>query len=882
MGLAEVLGVVEQPFPGLRPFEAEDSLLFFGREPHVEQLLRNLSGSRFLAVVGTSGSGKSSLVRAGLLPALYRGYLAGSTTRWRIAVMRPGNAPLANLARALEAEEALGKGDGNRREELLKSCSTGLVAAVEDAGLLPGESVLLVVDQFEELFRYRRQAYQDDGGAEAGLFVSLLLAAAEQFDASVYIVLTMRSDFLGDCTEFPGLAEALSRSQYLIPRLTREQRRQAIERPLHLAGTRITTRSLQQLLNDSGDEPVADPLPLLQHALMRTFRHWKESGGRADLDLADYQAAGGLEGALNAHAEAVYRGLDDAGKSWAPKIFRALTGTELGRRIRRPTRLDQLYRVVGAATEFEQATINRVLAEFLKPINSLLVASSRDGLYPDTVLDIAHESLIAKWVRLEGWTRREAVSAEWYRDAVNATALFRKGEGALWRDPNLARALAFAKSEGWNEDWAAQYRPDENPGFAEVQGFLKRSQTAQRRQRVLKWAGVTVALAALLSAGTSYVREKRAEEEYRLVNAQLAQIRKQAEAKQSDIQAIEAAITKLRSERDSGLVATVEAGRREQMIQDLQAKLDSAKQDAANLKAQQEQTAKLLKEGTDVAAVNRTLLGQLAQLREQLDAANKEIERLKPRAEKGPPNAGAAKGAEVPAVKDAASAAAVSQTIQRKPVPLGGVLDIDPGDIDPGKPRFAVVSPNRIGIFDRDLAAREEGARAIDLLKEAVTEFQGALRGKLARLDLAMTQNNLGNVYLDLAGRTTNETLAGVNLELAASAYKAALKVYTRSATPWEWATATNNLGVALVRLGDQPLWTGFLTQAVTAFHDALQVRTESRRPNEWVQTMKNLARAYELQGDRTDLIETYRELQRHDPKDAEVSARIKDLTDKR
>ena len=218
MPLPDLLVSVDHPFPGLRPFESGESLLFFGRDEHTQELLRRLGDGRFLAVVGTSGSGKSSLVRAGLLPALYRGYLVGSTTHWRIAVMRPGSAPIENLCAALADRDALGPGDAARRLELLHSSSLGLVDVVRGANLEPGESLLIVADQFEELFRYQRQTAAGNDAADAAsaaaLFVSLLLQATERFDCPVYVVLTMRSDFLGDCSQFAGLPEALSRSQH--------------------------------------------------------------------------------------------------------------------------------------------------------------------------------------------------------------------------------------------------------------------------------------------------------------------------------------------------------------------------------------------------------------------------------------------------------------------------------------------------------------------------------------------------------------------------------------------------------------------------------------------------------------------------------------------
>ena len=235
-----------RPYPGLRPFEAHECPLFHGREAHTEELLSRLGYSRFLAVVGTPGSGKSSLVRAGLLPALFRGFLVDTTSRWRVAVMRPGNAPLTNLAKALAQQEVFSKDYESVRETLGKS-SLGLTHAVRQTQLAEGESVLVVVDQFEELFRFRRERRHDDGGAEGSLFVASLLEAAESYPSLVYVVVTMRTDYLGDCADFPGLAQALNRSQYLIPKLRREERRAAIERPLDLFGIEMTPRLVQRL-----------------------------------------------------------------------------------------------------------------------------------------------------------------------------------------------------------------------------------------------------------------------------------------------------------------------------------------------------------------------------------------------------------------------------------------------------------------------------------------------------------------------------------------------------------------------------------------------------------------------------------------------------------
>src|SRR5262249_42086977 len=174
-------------YPGLRPFGAEDALLFFGRDPQTDELLRRLDDTRFLAVVGLSGSGKSSLVRSGLLPALRRGHLCSAGSQWRFSVMRPGSDPLGALAQAFD--ETLG--DRSDRLRTLRSGSLGLLDASRH-GRKADENVLLVVDQFEEIFRFQ-DAYRQRAD-EAAEFVELLLAACQEYEPArrAYVVITLR------------------------------------------------------------------------------------------------------------------------------------------------------------------------------------------------------------------------------------------------------------------------------------------------------------------------------------------------------------------------------------------------------------------------------------------------------------------------------------------------------------------------------------------------------------------------------------------------------------------------------------------------------------------------------------------------------------------
>ncbi len=267
------------PFPGLRTFEPDEDYLFFGREKQIDELLRRLRTTRFLSIVGTSGSGKSSLVRAGLIPSLYGGAMTRAGSSWRVAILRPGEDPIGNLAAALATDEALGVGDGETEltrafyATTLRASNRGLVECIRQARLPARDNVLVLVDQFEEVFRFKRSR-RLAGRDEAISFVKLLLEAAREEAVPSYIALTMRSDFIGDCMEFGDLPETVNAGLYLVPRMTREELRLAITGPVAVGGGEISPRLVSRLLNDVGDDP--DQLPILQHALLRTWEKWEE------------------------------------------------------------------------------------------------------------------------------------------------------------------------------------------------------------------------------------------------------------------------------------------------------------------------------------------------------------------------------------------------------------------------------------------------------------------------------------------------------------------------------------------------------------------------------------------------------------------------------
>ncbi|MEQ9566732.1 MAG: hypothetical protein RLN85_13155, partial [Pseudomonadales bacterium] len=193
---------------------------------------------------------------------------------------------------------------------LLRSSSLGLVEAVQQSRRSKDVNYLILVDQFEELFRFKDST--DPGSVDETLaFVNLLMEAVNYVDSPIYVGITMRSDFIGDCAQFPELTRKLNDSHYLIPQMTRDQKRRAIEGPVAVGGANISPRLTQQLLNDLGDNP--DHLPILQHALMRTWSYWAKFKDYESevVDLKHYEAIGTMSEALSQHANEAFEELDE-------------------------------------------------------------------------------------------------------------------------------------------------------------------------------------------------------------------------------------------------------------------------------------------------------------------------------------------------------------------------------------------------------------------------------------------------------------------------------------------------------------------------------------------------------------------------------------------
>jgi WD40 repeat protein/energy-coupling factor transporter ATP-binding protein EcfA2 len=471
------------PFPGLRSFRPAEAHLFFGRDGQSNEIIRQCVRSQFVAVVGTSGCGKSSLVRAGLLPSLYAGYFAAAGSKWTVADIYPRSDPIGNLSRALLN---LGLHDDASSLNDSSSAVADLVRSARDRGqVAPDENFLILVDQFEELFRYVARAESPTADRdEKTHFVRLLLGASRESEQRIYVIITMRADFLGDCAQFRDLPEAINRGQYLVPRMTRQQRRAAIEGPIRVAGGAIAPRLTQRMLNELGEDP--DQLPVLQHALLRTWDAWaQEREFDQPIDFDDYESIGGFELALSRHADAILAEVAKqvpGGETAVKLIFQRLRDRDAnGRETRRPTSVKELQEVAGLS--FEQ--IRLVLESFRDDTcgSTFLTPLKTDvpEIGEQTEIDVTHESLLRRWRRLANeWVREEEESRRAYTRLATraeeegpATQNFLKG-------PLLERTLEWWEERNPNTAWAKRY----HPGFEQAKKFLFDSRA--ERDRLLK------------------------------------------------------------------------------------------------------------------------------------------------------------------------------------------------------------------------------------------------------------------------------------------------------------------------------------------------------------------------------------------------------------
>lgn len=421
---------VDPPFRGLLYFREEDANRFHGRERVINELLDELQAHPFLCIVGASGSGKSSVVRAGVVPAVHRGALswpgrpgqeALHSNDWPYQVITPGRAPLTTLAAKLT------QADPSVR------ATSQLMADMQDGDdslhlylhreLAEGLRFFLIVDQFEEIFTL----CEDE--QERRQFVDNLLTASGP-DGRLNLLLTMRADFYERAAGFEQLWTRLQTNQYNLGPMNAEELREAMQRPLVDTPWSFQDGLVDTILQDlgagGGQSPEPGALPLLSHALLETWKRREDDV----LTIAGYQAADGVEGAIARTAEQVYSGLDEPLKPLAQQMFMQMV--ELGEGTQDTRRQAGRQRLL---TMFGEDTGNKLLTELTNA--RLVVADEAD-------VEVAHEAIIRNWPRLRHWLDENREDLRDYRRLSENAKEWAQNENRpeyLYRGGRLDRAL---------------------------------------------------------------------------------------------------------------------------------------------------------------------------------------------------------------------------------------------------------------------------------------------------------------------------------------------------------------------------------------------------------------------------------------------------------
>jgi WD40 repeat protein/energy-coupling factor transporter ATP-binding protein EcfA2 len=470
------------PYRGLEAFNEEHAEFFFGREANVQRMLEKLKGSRFLAVVGPSGSGKSSLVRAGLVPALKNGRLQSSES-WPIVVFTPGGRPLTSLATVLVRLDAA-RAMGRTLDELQSdSRSLDLASSLVLAASPSSARLVIVVDQFEEVFTL---CQSDD---ERRWFFGNLLNAATTPNGRCIVVFTMRADFYPRCAAYPELAALISARQELVGPLDEDGLRSVIVEPAWKAGLQFEDGLVATILDDISRQPGA--LPLLQHALLEL---WERRRGTL-LTLEGYRASGGVSGAIANRADTIFDHLESGEQRLARRLMLRLTqpgeGTEDTRR------RAQLGELVTQEDDHDsvETVVNRL-------VEARLLTTSIDQTTGSPQVDVAHEALIRAWPRLRLWLDENRESLRAHRrltDAANEWDRLNRDDGMLYRGVRLAEAIELADRDPAAMNDRERSFVAESVALRErEQADIEEQQRAKERAQRRVLAGLTVGIVLVL------------------------------------------------------------------------------------------------------------------------------------------------------------------------------------------------------------------------------------------------------------------------------------------------------------------------------------------------------------------------------------------------
>ncbi len=447
------------PYPGLRPFSTRDTQIFFGRSKEIDDVVRNLMKNRFAAITGSPGSGKTSLVNAGVIPALmYNG-------EWIVFRTRPGVRPLLGLYSEILKKQ----GKEPLETPPLKSPEPEVILkALREMHKEYQAGILIFIDQFEEIFTQKISSNEEIYRKYLENYVNFLLQTVSQQDIPVHIITTIRTDFLEECSVFSEFSDLIDLHQYPLQRLMPDDITRVIMGPLEITGVGIQRELVKRMLNDVSDNP--DLLPVLQHALMKTFLAWSQRKKEdSPVSIPDYEELGSIDHAISKSADEAYGQLTEEDKGYCERIFRALSERDFQNRdVCIPLKISRVSEITQVPVE----KIIRITDVFRREGRGFITPSIDVPLDKNSVISVSHESLMKLWYRLDEWADEEYESVQMYLKLAEAAELYQVGKAELWRSPELESALEWYRNKKPNLAWAERY----NPAFERTIVFLTTSE----------------------------------------------------------------------------------------------------------------------------------------------------------------------------------------------------------------------------------------------------------------------------------------------------------------------------------------------------------------------------------------------------------------------
>ncbi|MCC6622321.1 MAG: protein kinase [Deltaproteobacteria bacterium] len=600
--------VEASPYAGLSSFQEEDAGRFFGRNREVAAMSQRLRERPLMAVVGPSGVGKSSFLRAGVVPAL-----KNSGENWDISVLRPGRQPLMALAGLLVQISGTSTSIDDEMEiqrKLAVRLSTEpgyLGTALRRQARREKKNILVFVDQFEELYTLV------SSHEERMAFTACLSAAADDATSPMRVVVSIRSDFLDRCVEDVHFMNEMSQGLFFMTPLTRDGMREALVNPAEMAGYKFENESI---VNEMLDHlaSTSGALPLLQFTADKL---WGERDPtKKILTEKSYRALGGVAGALATHADHVLEQIPGEQRALVRALMLRLVTPERTRAI---VSMDELREALGKKHSDVQGLIDQLVAARL-----LVVQTSGGGA---ATVEIVHESLIHGWPQLTKWLdegQEDAAFLEQLRNASRQWGAKNKDSGLLWRGEMVEEAKRFVRRFRGN-------LPDVQQAF--LKAVIDQSNRAARIRKILYVSSSIVLLALLAAAAVALyiINDSRAETQKQAIAAMEAEKKATAAAEEAEKQKVEA--VKAKSVAETALEETKKAQKeREKALEaeqkaakeaiEAKAGLEIALQDAEKAKARAEAAAKEAQAQRAIAEAN---MREAQEARNQATKANADL-----------------------------------------------------------------------------------------------------------------------------------------------------------------------------------------------------------------------------------------------------------------